>query len=379
MINPLIFLLVTLVTATLEACSNQNIGTLHTSYQYMSNGWCHDYCNTLSSDTAIVQGSDCWCSNDTISRTVSDSNCETVCPGFPPENCAGNGYFGYIFVNNPVGTSNGASSSTKSSSSSTSTNPATTLITQTTQVTQTHQQSTVVESTVIVTISTLGVTHSSSSNQSSTSSVSFKSDNTSASPIIKTEFVSLSATSLAALTSSSASGTPTPNKKNNFFDSKGKVAGTFTAVGIVVVGLILGVLYCCLCAGGGADDDDGYSDEERYSLEETSVVNDKTLVGASASPPSKSGSLSSSDLKRQSSGKTLLALLGREDVTRSTSKKKLKGTQEESLGPDSMMFPITELDARLDPKTMFLDLSASNKSLNDEVDYSRRILLVVNP
>lgn len=42
------------------------------------------------------------------------------------------------------------------------------------------------------------------------------------------------------------------------------------------------------------------------------------------------------------------------------------------------MFPINEIDSRLDPDTMFLNQNFSNKSLGDNQDYSRK-LKITNP
>ena len=174
------------------------------------------------------------------------------------------------------------------------------------------------------------------------------------------------------------------------FDDKGKVAGTFTAVGIVVVGIVGAMLYCCCCfggAGGRHNDHDGYSDEEnQYSSDELSV-NHATVVA----PYSKQSSFST--LKRDSSSKTLFAYFTGDNtnkesgVNRSSSRRKLmsRRSSQMSSSPNNnpeadggAMFPINEIDSRLDPDTMFLNQNFSNKSLGDNQDYSRK-LKITNP
>lgn len=168
---------------------------------------------------------------------------------------------------------------------------------------------------------------------------------------------------------------------SSFFDSKGKVAGTFTAVGVVVVAALSGILYCC-CFGGGRHSDD-YSDEEnQYSSDELSIGNEKA-VGVRGLKPSLRGS--SANLNRNNLSKSILSLfnLGAAaagaGVSRSTLKKRLNprgSVHDLSGGP---MFPILEFDHRLDPATMFQTYNESKMSLADEQDYSRRILHIANP
>lgn len=165
---------------------------------------------------------------------------------------------------------------------------------------------------------------------------------------------------------------------SSFFDSKGKVAGTFTAVGVVVVAAVSGILYCC-CFGRGRHNDD-YSDEENQYSSDESMTNEKAVnvLGSSLRG-------SSANLNRNNLSKSMLSLFnvavgtGGAGVSRSTLKKRLnpKGsTNDLSVGP---MFPILELDNRLDPSTLFQTNNESRMSLADEQDYSRRILHIANP
>lgn len=187
--------------------------------------------------------------------------------------------------------------------------------------------------------------------------------------------------------SASASADPNDNQQKSFFDSTGKVAGTFTAVGVVVVGA-LGTLFYCCCFGAGRRNDD-YSDEEnQYSSDELSIGGEKPAAAGAVNYHSKS-SLRSSNLKRDNLSKSILSIfnpgtgagvMAGSHVGRSMSKKKLNPNKElaaDTSGP--IMFPILEFDTRLDPLTMFQTSNASKFSFADENDYSRRILHVANP
>lgn len=200
-----------------------------------------------------------------------------------------------------------------------------------------------------------------------------------------TEVASTSSSSASASTSSEPSGDANGEEQKSFFDSTGKVAGTFTAVGVVVVGALGTLLYCC-CFGAGRRNDD-YSDEEnQYSSDELSVNGEKAAVAGGAQYHSKS-SLRSSNLKRDNLSKSILSIfnpgsngMAGSHVGRSMSKKKLNPNKEPA--PDTggpIMFPILEFDNRLDPLTMFQNSNASKFSFADENDYSRRILHVANP
>lgn len=186
-------------------------------------------------------------------------------------------------------------------------------------------------------------------------------------------------------TSASETESSSSNNSKSFFDSTGKVAGTFTAVGVVVVGAVAALLYCC-CFGAGRQNDD-YSDEEnQYSSDELSVNNEKSAAGVAGNFQSKL-SLRNSILKRDNSSKSILSMfnpatggLAGSSVGRSMSKKKLNPRKEagtDNTGP--IMFPISEFDGRLDPNSMFENSNTSKFSFADENDYSRRILHVANP
>lgn len=207
--------------------------------------------------------------------------------------------------------------------------------------------------------------------------VSVTTVNGSASQLITTKYV----TEVAQQTASSDA--QHKSSGNSFFDSKGKVAGTFTAVGVVVVAAIAAILYCC-CFGAGRHHDD-YSDEEnQYSSDELSMGNEKTVPVGGLKAPLRS---SSAILDRSNSSKSILSFFnavgggaGGASINRSASKKRLNPRSDLNENMNSgPMFPILEFDHRLDPQTMFLTNNESKMSLADEQDYSRRILHVANP
>lgn len=55
---------------------------------------------------AILQDSNCWCSNYVPgAETSSKDKCNKQCPGYPDDLCGGNNLYGYISLNkDPIGT-----------------------------------------------------------------------------------------------------------------------------------------------------------------------------------------------------------------------------------------------------------------------------------
>ncbi|CAI5757226.1 unnamed protein product [Candida verbasci] len=320
-----------------------------------------------------------------------------------------------------------STSSTQSSSPTISATPPTTLITRTTQVTQTHRSSDIVQVTEYTTEIVQASTSSSSSSSSSTTPPSVlisttiepstvysimtvngtqtqevrtmyitrlpSSTQTSNSSIITSSSSSLSSStpipassssstssvsSKADDSDSSSSSIPTSNSnKDAFFDDKGKVAGTFTAVGIVVLGLVSGILYCCCCCSTSNNDHDSFTDEENhYSSDELDTINREKVIIAN-------NNSKNSSLKRNNSSKNSLFTYFNKDpsdtgINRSQSRKKLMKRENSVIHNDEIMFPINETDSRLDPDTMFLNTNSSYKSFGDDHDYSRT-LKITNP
>lgn len=145
-----------------------------------------------------------------------------------------------------------------------------------------------------------------------------------------------SANSNQSSSSASNNNSDTENKQNDgFFDSTGKVAGTFTAVGVVVVALLSTLLYCCCLRKRHNDDDD--EDVENHT-------NHSGVIGLD------------------------------DESAQSIKDEKFAGDPN-TLHPQDFV----EVDQRLDPRQMFMNWeNGSRKSLADEMDYSRRVLRVTN-
>lgn len=195
--------------------------------------------------------------------------------------------------------------------------------------------------------------------------------------LIKTEYVT---TVPSSDPSESSHENEDENNESGFFDSTGKVAGTFTAVGVVVLGLIAAILWFCCCFKRNSHDNDAYSDEEKQYSSDESIHKTPVMKSANHS--------ANHSLKRDNSLKSIFTMLGKESVgglSRNLSKKKLN-TQDRNNKPDDdfndiNMFPITEFesrkhDSRLEP--LFLNNNLSHQTFSDDVDYSRK-LKVTNP
>lgn len=200
-------------------------------------------------------------------------------------------------------------------------------------------------------------------------------------------------------TTPSASATPTPQSKS-FFDSTGKVAGTFTAVAVVIVALVAGIIYCCCFAGGRHDDDDdGYTDEEKSINSFTKPVTYAGKQDSKSTTPPTQTSVSSTpptgrSLRRSNTGKAILSKLtsspstnqsgaaaaaGSGLVGRSLSRRKLKEEYEHDNNKVlENIFPILEHDMRLDPTSLFTMHESNNSGLSfgDDVDYSRKLKVI---
>lgn len=413
----------------LGLCSTSNVGSDEVTDQFMSNGYCKTHCISVNAAYGIVQGSSCWCSNDLPTSQTSMSNCQQECPGYPSENCAKLGYYGYIDLNDannseielPSSTqsstttsstsssssspsrTNSRTSSSRSSSSRTSTTTSSSSPSSTSPTSSSSSEVSTESSSEIV--SSSSISSSTSESLSTAVSESQNSEDSSitqqpsiivsiktvgGSEIVKTEFVTADPTPESTSgTSTSAASSEVPHNNKSFFDSKGKVAGTFTAVGVVVLGLVLGLIYCCFCVGGRKSDD--YSDEEQqYSSDESTKA--PVLITKNGSGNSINQSTPQS-LKRDNSNKSIFSILGKESsmggLTRNLSKKKLNsGMKPDSPNPITnedfdglQMFPITEFesskhDSRLEP--LFTNNNFSSQSLGDNIDYSRK-LKIVNP
>lgn len=89
---------------------------------YQSNGLCHDFC-TATYAFAVLQTDGCWCSNYIPASTVSTSECDFSCPGYPGDLCGAENLFGYIALNVAASGTKGAGSSTPSTTQKSSATP----------------------------------------------------------------------------------------------------------------------------------------------------------------------------------------------------------------------------------------------------------------
>lgn len=110
----------------IEYCSDLNTANGNGNYsQYQSNGLCYDWC--LSDYAfAILQGSDCWCSDYVPGATTSTDDCNVPCPGYPDDLCGNeaSGLFGYLSIPGikALGTKGGDTPSSTATQATSSTN-----------------------------------------------------------------------------------------------------------------------------------------------------------------------------------------------------------------------------------------------------------------
>ncbi|EMD92761.1 hypothetical protein COCC4DRAFT_139371 [Bipolaris maydis ATCC 48331] len=101
---------------TYSYCSSLNTGEQNTAYTwpYQSNGNCTNHCKEEGGGSwafAVIQYTDCWCSNYVPGDTTSTSDCLQDCPGFPDEKCGNKDEDLYIYVEmdgQPSGTEGGS-------------------------------------------------------------------------------------------------------------------------------------------------------------------------------------------------------------------------------------------------------------------------------
>ncbi|KAI2635060.1 hypothetical protein GGS21DRAFT_90690 [Xylaria nigripes] len=124
----------------MKYCASINTGmdSVTNSSIYQSNGLCHDFCIDKFA-FAIVQETNCWCSDlvPEKSAQVATGECNTSCPGWPPDTCGADGLYGYIALGRlPSGTGDGGSSSpTSTGQTSTSTVDTSSVVTSATHST----------------------------------------------------------------------------------------------------------------------------------------------------------------------------------------------------------------------------------------------------
>ena len=269
------------------------------SSNYMSNGLCMSQCQGYK--YAIVQQKDCWCSDETPQDIVSVSNCDEYCPGYKLENCgSGTTYYGWLKVANDYiasasatsfsyaslteetssfddftsstefsssTTSSTSASSTSSSESSSSSSESSSSSSESSSSssessTSSSESSTTTESSPSKSSSTVQKTVDSSASSSSepstlnqvtitsvavttimpsthTTSDSNGSEITSAAAQSVQSIYKTIVVSTTVLPSSSNTATKSGSKSKGFWQSKGKVAGTFVVVALAILLLIV--------------------------------------------------------------------------------------------------------------------------------------------
>lgn len=141
----------------------------------------------------------------------------------------------------------------------------------------------------------------------------------------------------------------------SFWDSTGKVAGVFVAVGVIIFLLSMAIL--CMCRTRKRRKDEEKSEQSPRQIRQISA----------GQPVSRSASL--------------LQLLGRRDKSRHDDgpMPASDGNQDMSRSPANV--PIPAVDQRLDPQSMMMirfEDNDSRVSFRDEDDYSRRVWRVTN-
>ncbi|KAB2108121.1 hypothetical protein AG0111_0g4505 [Alternaria gaisen] len=114
---------------TQSYCSSLNTGSDDQVYNWpwQSNGNCTNHCKEEGTYAfAVLQYTDCWCSNYAPGETANMNDCEVDCPGFPDEKCGNKDkdLFMYIEMDGQVSGTIGGSQPTSSADAPSSTQEA---------------------------------------------------------------------------------------------------------------------------------------------------------------------------------------------------------------------------------------------------------------
>jgi len=324
---------------TITYCSSQNTGASFAPVNnpYQSDGACYDTC-LAGYAFAILQGSNCWCSNYIPEDTTSISSCDSQCPGFPSDTCGNQALnlFGYISLTiSPSGTLD-TSAPTVAPVSSPSTLPASPTITpapSTTIIPTTSWDTTPYASVVTIT------------------------------GLVQTVTITPTAPAVASITVQAKSTAP-----GGFFSDTGKVVGVFVLVAVIIVGAVFSFIWCFCCRG---------RDRHGTSIEDN--VEPSTLSRRS----SRFSQLGFS-VKRRTGDWGDLPTISTAGLNNTNSNEK---SPVDTITPNSRRAStnrLTIVDQRLDPdRIMHADDEhgrvGSIRSFRDDRDYSRRMLRVANP
>ncbi|POS80541.1 hypothetical protein DHEL01_v201078 [Diaporthe helianthi] len=348
-------------TYPFEYCASSNSGEGSSeSSIYQSQGLCYGTCKDGGYAFAVLQNSECWCSNLVPSSDdqTSTSNCESSCPGYPTDFCGGDGTYGYIALGpEPSGTAGGSSKTTSSTSKTTSSLNDSGIqalaMTTTTEIHTETETETVVQTSVTITSDTPLPSTSLTSVKSSataTSTSTTEPETTSTTPKTTSEKPTAGTpTTITAVQTVTSEGSviiqtvttvSTPSAQSDSSGlGKGAVAGLTVGIIAAIAAFIAGALM--------------FRRHKRRMREEEEPMNAASMAnrrGSSAGIMSKTGTMSSVGYG-------------------------MPMDEENSYLSQSRRLSMKPLDPRLDPK-VGLYRTASHDSFNtirDDQDYSRRV------
>ncbi|KAI9751141.1 MAG: Ribosome-releasing factor 2, mitochondrial, partial [Chaenotheca gracillima] len=304
---------------------------------------------------AVLQGNKCWCSNYVPGETTSDGDCNQSCPGYPSDKCGGDGAFGYIALNRqPSGTKGGPSStSTTPTSTSTSSTSTSTFSTSSTSPNR-----------------YIPSTTTSSTSTSTTPTSTPRTSTWTPTPVTSVMTVTgeLRTVTITPTDPPKANIPVSQQTKDGFFSNAGRVAGLFTGLAIIILLVAGGVLFFLwrrhrrssgASAAGSAGTKPSPPRSRTRSMSELGLISrNSTLMGEKSVPAIQT------DLAAGGVG---------------------GGVSSSPTSPlDRRNSNARVIDQRLDPGTIWNPLHdnssrVSVRSLQDDQDYSRRVLRLANP
>lgn len=345
------------VALNIEFCSNFNTGAENQAVTnlYQSNGACFDQCKQGYA-LAVVQGDTCWCSDYVPAETASTDECDQTCPGYGFETCGSTrkGLFAYIALNKaPAGTQGPAPSSTETDEPDPATTDSSTSETPTTSDPPSTSASTSEEPPPPTS------SESATPTSFSTSFTSTTSDTSTWSPT--------PVTSLLTITGEVRTVTITPTEPPrataslerddapNFWSQTGKVVGLFVGLALLI---ILSMLAFFL-----------------WHRRRQRPQSGSGAANARASYPTPPPSRSLSEFGLLHENRTTLV---EKDMTDHWDQPMATTTADKRSSRARIV------DQRLDPRAIwsseFDNMSRSSiPSLQDDRDYSRRVLRLANP
>ncbi|KAI1095899.1 hypothetical protein F5B19DRAFT_272029 [Rostrohypoxylon terebratum] len=222
------------LAAALDMAYCASINTASTSANsstFQSDGLCYNFC-VDSFAYAVVQDSDCWCSDYTPadSTTEDTTKCSSSCPGYPSDTCGGDGLYGYMSLSKEPSGTKGSGSSTSTSTQ----DPVTETIHNTVTVTPTVSST---SSPSAVHSTTTSDSSASSSTTATTPTVSVHTVTAGGTVSLQTVTVAPTATT-GASTADDSSGTSTSQHGLSTGAAVGVAIGV---LGVIAIAIALGV------------------------------------------------------------------------------------------------------------------------------------------